>query len=111
VEAARTAVRSRLRRAGLDGLADDAALLTSELMTNAVLHAGTMIDFAFGWDATSVWVRVRDQSDAEPEPRDGPPTGAGGYGLRIVAALATHWGCDPEAGGGKTVWFELHDED
>lgn len=109
VEVARTAVRSRLRREGLDGFADDAALLTSELVTNAVVHAGTMIDFTFGWDETSVWVRVRDGADTEPEPREGLLSRSGGYGLHIVAAVATHWGCDLEPSGGKTVWFELHE--
>lgn len=87
------------------GLFDTAALLVSELVTNALVHT------AGGAQLTAtvtdrLRVEVRDCASARPEPR--PPTGDGtsGRGLILVRSLADAWGVLPHAFG-KSVWFEL----
>ncbi|MGH9076036.1 MAG: ATP-binding protein [Acidimicrobiales bacterium] len=88
-------------------LAEVAALLVSELTTNAVLHAGTDIDVVVAITGTRLRVEVGDASTVAPtlRPPVGAPTGTG-HGLSIVDALADDWGV-AAGGGGKLVWFEL----
>jgi anti-sigma regulatory factor (Ser/Thr protein kinase) len=107
---AREAVRSRLHREGLEDLVDDATLLTSELVTNAVLHARTPIGISIACDGRAVRVDVRDASSVEPASQNRAATIPGGLGLHIVAACASRWGLDRLPGGGKAVWFELSRE-
>jgi anti-sigma regulatory factor (Ser/Thr protein kinase) len=107
---------SRARKAlgGLNGsLADlrqPVRLLVSELVTNAVLHAGT------GSDRT-VRVRLEARSDqvrvevSDEGPGFDPGTGdrvdprAGGFGLTLLDELADRWGVEAEQGA--RVWFEI----
>jgi anti-sigma regulatory factor (Ser/Thr protein kinase) len=81
------------------------ALLTSEIATNAVLHART--PFRVRVIEVSDHVRVEISND-EPElllaMKD--PSEHGGRGLRIVDQLANHWGAESSRGD-KVVWFEL----
>ena len=91
-------------------LMDDALLLISELVTNAVLHGGPPISLAIECDETLLHVRVRDGSSALPAPRVAGVEAEGGRGMMLVALLTTTWGVTPVAddyGGGKEVWFEL----
>lgn len=81
-----------------------ATLLTSELVTNAILHANTIIDVAVG--RSPVRVEVSDQSVSMPLPRLFGLEASTGRGLQLVARLASSWGID-ERRDGKTVWFEL----
>ncbi len=86
----------------LDGVA---ALLASELVANVVRHVHSEIGVGIGWDGTKLTVDVSDASPRRPELRDNAgPTG--GYGLRIVAALAHEWGVSTSTEG-KVVWFTL----
>jgi anti-sigma regulatory factor (Ser/Thr protein kinase) len=83
----------------------DAALVTSELATNAVLHART--DFTVGV-ALSAGVRrieVRDGSLVPPVPRS-PTLESSGHGLMVINVLASAWGTERFADG-KMVWAEL----
>jgi anti-sigma regulatory factor (Ser/Thr protein kinase) len=82
------------------------ALLTSELVTNAVLHARTSAIVLVEQRDGCVRVSVKDQSAALPVMRDAPHESATGRGLAIVDALSDRWGFDVVAGG-KVVWFEL----
>jgi hypothetical protein len=87
---------------------DAAVLLTSELATNAVLHAGTPFVISLSWHDPTLHVEVSDTS-VEPAHLREPGNGAkaeGGHGLRILAAFADAWGARPSAEG-KTVWFDL----
>lgn len=106
--AARTFVASFLadQRVGAE-LGDDAGLLTSELVTNATLHAGTAFTVVVELSDEKLRVTVAE-GDPGPLPPVGPllPSAEGGRGLAVVAALASSWGWAPE-GGGKSVWFEL----
>lgn len=87
-------------------LSEEAALLTSELVTNAVLHAGTDIDVTVCRTASGVRIEV---ADAHPRAVSGPEdngAAAKGRGLLVVDTLAEDWGVTP-ARTGKSVWFEL----
>jgi anti-sigma regulatory factor (Ser/Thr protein kinase) len=90
------------------GLVDDALVLASELVTNAVRHGRADIELRIRADNDTVRVEV---SDASPEPPRLVPAQTlteTGRGLLILAAIATAWGTEPRPDGtGKTVWFEL----
>jgi serine/threonine-protein kinase RsbW len=91
---------------------DDAALLTSELVTNAICHTATGTEGAFEvtvqHDASSIRVQVTDGgSDTIPAPVPRSATFASsGRGLAMVDAIAARWG-HHQAGHGRAVWFEL----
>jgi anti-sigma B factor antagonist len=89
----------------------DAALVISELLSNALRHAGPLpgSGLRVGWDldGDSVRVSVSDGGGStRPELGEPTPTTTGGRGLRIVAQLSRRWGtlCDDE---GTTVWAEV----
>ena len=89
----------------------DAALVISELLSNALRHArplsGPALRVAWDLDAESVRVSVSDGGGpTRPEPGEPTLTRTGGRGLRIVARLSRRWGtlCDDE---GTTVWAEV----
>lgn len=107
--AARTAVRALLVEAPQAFVAD-AMLLTSELVTNAVLHTGAEFTLCAEFDPTvgSLRVEVADTSPSVPVvPSPAGVSSVGGHGLRIVAAIARRWGV-AVTDSGKVVWFELH---
>jgi len=84
----------------------EAALMTSELATNAVVHARTPFTVTIDLSARRLRVDVRDASKSMPViSTDVPSTATGGRGLTFVAAFADCWGCEPVSGG-KKVWFE-----
>ena len=84
---------------------DDARLVVSELVTNAILHAGTDIEAQRVVRADAVRIEVTDLGGGVPRCES---TGATtqGRGLPIVEALGSRWGV-LELGAGKTVWCEL----
>jgi len=89
----------------------DAALVVSELLSNALQHAeplpGSRIRVAWDLDTDSVRVSVSDGGGStRPELGEPTTTTTGGRGLRIVARLSRRWGtlCDGE---GTTVWAEV----
>lgn len=104
---ARRLVRVALAVWGLDHLADDGALIVSELVSNAVQHARRE-SIRVGIDrrgAARVCVGVVDFSSVLPTHR--APEGGRGRGLLLVATLAESWGTEPLPWG-KRVWAELH---
>jgi len=91
------------RRLNLEGsVLADLQLLTSELVTNAVLHAGTPLELTVTV-SDCVTVMVHDIGDGEPQITSGE---VGGWGLRLVDQLSVRWGVLP-ADPGKIVWFDL----
>jgi anti-sigma regulatory factor (Ser/Thr protein kinase) len=109
-----TAAREWARRAGCQEHAvemlDDALLLISELVTNAVLHGGPPIMLSIECDGNVMRARVRDGSPALPVPRNADPDAESGRGMTLVELLTHTWGVVPVAdtrGLGKEVWFEL----
>jgi sigma-B regulation protein RsbU (phosphoserine phosphatase) len=114
--AARAAVRAVAAELGMTELLDEALLLTTELATNSVVHAGTDFEVEVYADVESITVYVMDH-------RTGPLTDgrwivhrstAGrpaemderGRGLLLVDQLASRWGTVHHPGG-KGVWFRL----
>ncbi|MET9788219.1 ATP-binding protein [Streptomyces canus] len=109
VRAARKAVRNRLSAWNLDGLADVAALLVSELVTNALRHATGPIGVRLVRPDAADGVLLVEVSDPLPDPPRERVAGLedeSGRGLQLVAHAARRWGTRP-GGTGKTVWFEL----
>lgn len=89
-------------------LQDRAALLVSELATNAVEHAATDFEVTVVTRADAVRLEVADGSTQPPMLRVGPLESEDGRGLRIVAAMADRWGVETRPGAtGKLVWCEL----
>ena len=93
------------------GLVDDAVLLTSELVTNAVVHAGTQVQVTCKLAAGTVEVVVRDSHPARMVPgpaRDDtvPAERTGGRGLLLPSALAAAWGVSYGTDA-KAVWFRM----
>ena len=81
----------------------DAALMVSELVTNAVVHGVGAISLQVDVEADSVRVEVADEGNVALAPS--PEPGAhGGWGLRIVEQLADKWGV---LEGSTKVWFQL----
>jgi anti-sigma regulatory factor (Ser/Thr protein kinase) len=85
-------------------LVQDAMLLTSELVTNSILHGGPPLVVAVDCDGERLKLRVRDGSSDVPSPRAAAPGDESGRGLALVAALSDEWGIDPEPDG-KYMWF------
>ena len=96
-------------RGRLSAEATEAArLLVSELVTNCVLHAPSMITLAIDCDDRHVAVAVGDDGEGLPEVRTlVSDDDTHGRGLQLVNALAGEWGIDPSDDGGKIVWFRL----
>jgi PAS domain S-box-containing protein len=109
VSEARRFVRGALESWGAGDLVDEAVLATSELVTNAVVHAGTPVRVVLDLDAGSLRLEVEDLHPHRTLPLglDGPPEDSEhGRGLLIAATLAASWGVDYTAGA-KRIWLRF----
>lgn len=120
VGAARRYIRNELTNAKLAVLIDDAELVVSELVTNAVIATGVtaseptwpqleglaVIRIRLGFSATSVFVEVWDREAVLPAQRQPGEDEEDGRGLLIVSVLCGTWGVRAGAAG-KVVWAEL----
>ncbi|WP_395482218.1 PAS domain S-box protein [Streptomyces sp. KHY 26] len=86
--------------------ADDALLLLSETLTNAVQHAEGPVGLRLCRTATDLTVEVSDRSPYLPQPRHAAGDEESGRGLLLVRTLADGWGVRP-TDEGKTTWFTL----
>jgi anti-sigma regulatory factor (Ser/Thr protein kinase) len=104
---ARLFVSALLDRWQLRQLGPDASLVTSELVSNAVIHARTPIELRVAPVPDGVRIEVRDSVEygINVAPAD-QPLAPRGLGLKVVAQLSARWGVDPVPDG-KTVWAEL----
>lgn len=125
VRSARLFVVDKLQEWRCDDLVDRAALLTSELATNAVVHTRLPYSVSVERTGSTVRVEVTDRVEAlptrphRPDPGDASAGSRDIYdtasdttaqlfsGLGIVDLTATAWGSEPIPGEGKIVWFEL----
>ncbi|NYV75742.1 SpoIIE family protein phosphatase [Streptomyces sp. UH6] len=101
---ARELVTAQLAEWGLDDMAFSTELIVSELVTNAIRHAGGPIGLRLIRDARLV-CEVSDPSQAQPHLRRARMSDEGGRGLFLIAQLADRWGSRYTAGG-KTIWTE-----
>lgn len=106
-QAARRFLGEALEQWGYSGARiEDARLLLSELVTNAVIHARSPLSVSIRSARPSLRLLVRDHSPAEPTLRAPVPGTPSGRGLHVVAALSRDWGVEATPDG-KTVWAEL----
>ncbi|KUM76979.1 SpoIIE family protein phosphatase [Streptomyces sp. ISL-22] len=112
VASARSFVRDTLQGWGFADIVDDAVVLTSELVTNAVVHAGTSADVLCLRSDDGVRIEVADRYPEREIPLQGQavnmgsPDREGGRGLQLCAALAGRWGVEYTPTH-KQVWFQL----
>ncbi|MEU2366656.1 SpoIIE family protein phosphatase [Streptomyces noursei] len=112
VATARAFVRDTLQGWGYADIVDDAVVLTSELVTNAVVHAGTAADVLCLRTDGGVRISVADRYPEREIPLQstGPamvhPDREGGRGLLLCGALAARWGVEYTTAQ-KHVWFHL----
>lgn len=118
---ARTFTRTRLREWGYSHISDDAFLIASELITNAAAATpGQEIRLQFSRDVAGVVIAVWDAAPSHPQARpvvemtldtldvsEEHWDDNGGWGLSIVASVATECGHCPDPSGGKWVWARL----
>ena len=105
IRKARVFVDVTLSAWDLHGLREPAVLLTSELATNAVIHARTPFRVTVLLD-DDLTVEVADGSDDMPNVEPVAIDGESGRGLLLVSRLADRWGSRRD-GHGKTVWFSF----
>jgi hypothetical protein len=105
---ARRQLRALLSDWGLTGLVDDALLLTTELINNAVLHAESPVLVSVRRRVATVRVEVTDVGDGAIRRPVTSLRATHGRGLLLVDRVASAWGTSA-GGDSKTVWFELGD--
>ncbi len=88
---------------------EPATLLTSELVTNAVLHARSRPELKLRLSGDRLWVGVSDNTPVSPVRKRYGPEAATGRGLMLVERMAAAWGTSV-SDQGKVVWFELSPE-
>jgi anti-sigma regulatory factor (Ser/Thr protein kinase) len=86
---------------------DDAVLLVSELVTNAVVHGSPPVGLSVEASDGTIRVEVTDSSPVVPGVHVLSHLSAQGRGLAIVRDLSTRWGVDQISNDGKRIWFEL----
>lgn len=103
---ARRFVTTTLRKWGDERAIEDAALIVTELATNAVLHAHSGFSVTPSHPGETVRISVHDESSVPAVLGEPELASCAGRGLGLVAALATAWGTGRVAGG-KKVWADL----
>ena len=91
-----------------DQVIDDASLLATELMSNAVEHGSGAVTLEIAVHDGLLRVGVHDRAVELPVMGDVTETGLDGRGIWLVQSIAHDWGSDSSGEEpGKTVWFEL----
>jgi hypothetical protein len=118
---ARTLIVPWLRKWNYADMSDDVLLIATELMTNAATATPCgEIRLRLDREAGGVLLSVWDAADEMPQPRPCPELTLesldvsevgwddnGGWGLSLVAGVATDHGCDRDPRGGKWAWALL----
>lgn len=106
VREARRFVREAIAPWGAASLGE-VALMTAEVVTNAVVHGRTPVTLRVSCAGIRGRVEVHDDSPELPRPHTVSGNCSRGRGLQILDALASDWGVSPTADHGKIVWFEF----
>lgn len=96
----------QLREWHIESLCDDAAVVVTELISNAVKHARTAIELTVVQLSDGVRLEVRDGSRRPLRHRCSSAEDEGGRGLHLVDALTDRHGVDSDRDG-KRVWVEM----
>lgn len=101
-------VEEELRRRGVvsDEAVFRAQLLATELVTNAVRHAGSSVELTVALGEDHLRIQARDKSTATPAPPR-PDTETRHRGLLLVEDLSERWGVEVEDHTGKVVWCDV----
>lgn len=84
-----------------------ALLLTSEVVTNAVVHSQGAVRLGIELSPEFLRIGVTDGANGEVRVADDFQWPESGHGLRMVEAMSARWGVEQLDGTGKCVWFEL----
>ncbi|MGI4894626.1 MAG: ATP-binding protein [Janthinobacterium lividum] len=104
---ARTFLREAICSLHHARVVDEAQLLVSELVTNAVRHGGPPVRVRVDCDGSAgMQVSVTDGNPHPPVRRDAAPDAEGGRGVALVDIVSDRWGVD-HVENGKTVWFVI----
>lgn len=103
---ARELVATACARWHREELAEPAYIAVTELVNNAVLHAGTPVTVHVAARHDELVIAVRDRSTEPLRPRTPALNSYGGRGLMLLDAVSSRWGCMPQADG-KVVWAVL----
>lgn len=103
---ARQFVEGVLVRWQCDQQVDVINLLVSELVTNAVIHAGSSAEIAVRLTDKAVRVSVADRNNGLPTLKDADAEDTSGRGVSLVDTLASAWGVE-RLPVGKSIWFEV----
>ncbi len=93
--------------AGPDCFVNDAVLVASELVANAVRYCSGEVALCLECRPAYLEIAVRDHNPELPEAKQPDMTAESGRGLAIVAALCSEWGVRPEDSHGKVVWGRI----
>jgi anti-sigma regulatory factor (Ser/Thr protein kinase) len=104
--AARRFVRSACTGLVNDEVVETAVLLTSELVTNSVVHGRSAVTVAVSAPDEVLRVAVTDHDSQWPTLEPAEQVKERGRGMALVEAISIAWGVMP-VGEGKTVWFTL----
>lgn len=104
---ARVFLRAATCRPHHAAVLDEATLLVSELVTNAVKHGTPPITVCVECNGTEgMQVRVSDGSNSDPVPTMAAETDESGRGMALVDIISDAWGVTPTETG-KQVWFRI----
>ncbi len=103
---ARRFTQERLTDWGARAITENAVLVVSELVTNAITHGRSACKVVLRWGYGSLRIEVADFGPGSPEPQPQSTMRPSGRGLMIVSSVATAWGIDP-CDVGKIVWAEI----
>ncbi|MFG2605957.1 ATP-binding protein [Streptomyces sp. NPDC048514] len=110
VRRARRSVTAQLGEWAVDDLADTAALLVSELVTNALRHTRGPLRLNLRLRQNRLLCEVEDTETLGPVRNAADPDAEGGRGIELLDLLADAWG-NTRTATGKTMWFVLQAED
>ncbi|HYH50698.1 MAG TPA: response regulator [Acidimicrobiia bacterium] len=107
VARARRFVADQCQQWGCGDVVEDAQLVVSELVTNALIHGQSRCELRAGLSEAALRLQVVDSGTGMPDPQVAGEGDEHGRGLLLVSAICAAWGVEALPDGGKIVWAEL----